>query len=170
MIAARATGGGGAGDATQAVMATAMAKVATAAASAPEQLKTFAAEAAKGGGSAQTAAASGAVEQAYQASVLPTCNAMQDRYPFLAAATQDAAIPEMQRVFGMGGVVDGFAQGRLAPLIDTSGPVWRWKTDQPVTANLDPQSPEDSPAPRRSATCSPAAFPCASPPWRGAAT
>lgn len=47
------------------------------------------------------------------------------------------------RVFGTGGTIDGFVQQRLAALIDNSGPVWRWRTDNPITAQMDPASPEE---------------------------
>ena len=42
----------------------------------------------------------------------------------------------------MGGVFDSFLQQRLKPLMEITGPVWRWKAGDPVAAALDPQSPE----------------------------
>jgi type VI secretion system protein ImpL len=144
VIAAKSTGGGGGGEATQAAMATAMAQVQTSAAGAPPQLQPFAAAAAKGGSAAQTSAATGAVSEAYTGSVLPTCKGVaQEHYPFFGGAAQDASVPDTLRLFGMGGTIDGFVQQRLASLMDTSGPVWRWKSDDPITASLDPQSPEE---------------------------
>ena len=143
VIAAKSTGGGGGADATQAAMATAMAQVATAAATAPPQLQPFVAAASKGGSSAQVSAAGGAVADAYAQSILPQCREVaQDRYPFFGGATQDAAVPDTLRVFGMGGALDGFGQ-RLTALLDTGGPVWRWKGNDPIAATLDPQSPEE---------------------------
>ena len=144
VIAAKMTGGGGGSDVTQASMAQAMAQVGAAAATAPPSLSPFVAAASKGGSTAQVTAAGGAVADAYTQSVLPACKeATQDRYPFFGGATQDAAIPDALRVFGMGGTVDAFRQQRLASLMDSSGPVTRWKSADPIAATLDPQSPEE---------------------------
>ncbi|HEU0044796.1 type VI secretion system membrane subunit TssM [Sphingomonas sp.] len=143
VIAAKSLGGSGGSDTTQAQMATAMATVATAAATAPAQLQPFVAAAAKGGSSAQVSAVQGAVTDAYAQSVMPACKEVaQDRYPFFGGATQDAAVPDALRVFGMGGTLDSFQRMRLAPLMDVAGPVWRWRADDPIAATLDPQSPE----------------------------
>lgn len=143
VMAAQSVGGGGGADATQAQMATAMASVKAAAAGAPPQLHDFVATATGGGASAQTGAATGAVTDAYAQTVLPACREVaQEHYPFFAAAKADAPMVDMLRVFGMGGVVDGFAQQRLHALLETSGPVWRWRSDDPIAAALDPSSPE----------------------------
>ncbi|WP_240529978.1 type VI secretion IcmF C-terminal domain-containing protein [Novosphingobium sp. PC22D] len=45
-------------------------------------------------------------------------------------------------MFGVGGVIDGFVTERLDRLIDREGPVWRWVRDDPLTATLDPASPQ----------------------------
>lgn len=143
VIAAKMSGGGGGADVNQAAMATAMASVAAAAAGAPAQLQPFVASAAKGGSAVQTSTATGAVSDAYTQAVMPQCKEVaQDRYPFFGGATQDASVPDTLRVFGMGGTLDGFQQGRLASLMETGGPVWRWKPGDPIAATLDPQSPE----------------------------
>ena len=42
----------------------------------------------------------------------------------------------------MGGVIDGFVQTRLKALMQTDGPVWRWRSEDPITASLNPSSPE----------------------------
>ncbi|WP_326523459.1 type VI secretion system membrane subunit TssM [Sphingomonas sp.] len=144
VIAAKSVGGGGGADATGAAMAQANASVAAAAAGAPPQLQEFVNQAAKGGASAQTSAAQGAVSDAYAQSVLPACKEVaQEHYPFFGGAKQDASTVEILRVFGMGGTLDGFVDQRLKPLIETAGPVWRWRSDDPITATLDPQAPEE---------------------------
>ena len=143
VTAAQFSGGGGGADTNQAASAKAAAELATAAASAPPQLQPFVAAATSGGKTAQVSAAQGAVSQAYAEAIMPACKEVaQDRYPFFGAATQDAAVPDALRVFGLGGTLDGFRQQRLANLMDTSGPVWRWRSDDPIAATLDPQSPE----------------------------
>lgn len=143
VLAAKAIGGGGGSDATQAQLATAVASVRAAAAGAPPQLQGFVQAAAGGGSQAQIGAASGAVNEVYAQNVLPACREVaQDRYPFFGAATQDASPAETQRVFGMGGIIDQFAGGNLKALLEKEGPVWRWKLDDPIAATLDPSSPE----------------------------
>jgi type VI secretion system protein ImpL len=143
VIAARSVGGGGGSDATQAQMATAMASVKAAAAGAPPQLQGFVNSAAGGGSAAQISVAKGAVSDAYAQVVLPACQGVaQERFPFFGGAKEDAPAAEMLRVFGMGGTLEGFVQQRLMPLIDTRGPVWRWKSDDPIAKILDPGSPE----------------------------
>jgi type VI secretion system protein ImpL len=143
VIAAKSVGGGGGSDATQAAMATALAQVKAAATGAPPQLQDFVNTAAGGGATAQVEAAKGAVADAYTQSVLPVCKGVADEhYPFFGTATADAATVDVLRVFGMGGVIDGFVQQRLKPLLETDGPVWRWKTGDPLAAALDPGSPE----------------------------
>jgi type VI secretion system protein ImpL len=142
VMAAQSVGGGGGSDATQAAMAAALAQVKASAAGAPPQLQSFATEAASGGATAQVQAASGAVADAYAQAVLPACREVaQEHYPFFAGAP-DAPMAETLRVFGMGGVVDGFVQQRLMPMIDTAGPVWRWREGDPVAGALNPSSPE----------------------------
>ncbi len=144
VIAAQSVGGGGGSDATQAQMATAMASVKAAAAGAPPQLQGFVNAATGGGSAAQISAAKGAVSEAWAQAVLPACQEVaQEHFPFFGtAAAKDAPAVDVLRVFGMGGTLDGFVQQRLKPLIDTSGPVWRWKQDDPIARTLDPGSPE----------------------------
>ena len=143
VIAAKSVGGGGGGDATQATMAGAMAQVKASAAGAPPQLQDFVNSAAGGGSVAQTDAAKGAVADAYAQTLLPACKEVaQEHYPFFGGAEADAATVDVLRVFGMGGVFDAFTQQRLKPLMETDGPVWRWKAGDPIAAALDPGSPE----------------------------
>ena len=143
VIAARSVGGGGGSDSTQAAMAAAMASVKASAAGAPPQLQGFVNGAAGGGASAQVSAAKGAVADAYAQTVLPACREVaQEHYPFFATGA-DAPVVETLRVFGMGGVVDAFVHQRLGGLIDTAGPVWRWKDADPIAAALNPSTPEE---------------------------
>lgn len=144
VIAAKSVGGGGGAESTQAAMAGAMASVAAAAAGAPPQMQDFVSSATKGGSAVQTSTATGAVSDAYAQTVLPACKEVaQEHYPFFGGAKQDASTVEVLRVFGMGGTLDGFVEQRLKPLMETSGPVWRWRSDDPIASALDPQSPEE---------------------------
>ena len=143
VIAARSVGGGGGSDTTQAQMAAAIASVKAAAASAPPQMQPFVTQAAGGGTTAQVNAAGGAITDAYAQSVLPGCREVaQEHYPFFGASPQDAAMADVLRTFGMGGTIDTFVQSRLKPLIDTEGAIWRWRDDTPLTATLNPSTPE----------------------------
>jgi type VI secretion system protein ImpL len=131
-------------DQLQVSLAERMARVRTAAGAAPAQLSTFVQAAAQGGSSAQTSAATGAISTAYAQTVLTACReAVADRYPFLGTSREDAGVLQMNRVFAANGVIDGFLQQRLRPLIDDTGPVWRWRGDASVTAALNPMSPEE---------------------------
>lgn len=144
VLAARSAGAGAAGDAVQAQMATATAAVAGAGASAPPMLQSFVGATSKGGSSAQSSAVQGAVSEGYANLVMPACREVtQDKYPFFAAATEDASVAEAVRFFGNGGVMDGFVRDRLMPLLDTAGAVWRWRLDDPVASALTPSSADE---------------------------
>ena len=115
----------------------------TAAGGAPPDLQGFVAQAAKGGTQAATSTAQGAVATAYTTSLATPCQTLvADHYPFVGAAPADAPVADLLRVFGMGGQMDAFARDQLTPLLDASGPVWRWRADNPVAASLDPVSAE----------------------------
>ena len=140
VLAAKSMGGAG-GEAVQTQMATANAAVKAAAATAPPMLQGFVSQTTQGGSTAQVSAVTGAVGDGYVSQVLPACDqAAKDHYPFFAASTTDMQTVDSLHVFGMGGVLDSFVHTRLAPLLDTSGPVWRWKSGDPVAAGLDPAS------------------------------
>ena len=47
---------------------------------------------------------------------------------------------DLQRVYGANGQIDGFTRDRLQPLLDTAGPVWRWRLGDPVAQGLRPSS------------------------------
>lgn len=142
--AAKAVGGGAGSDAVQAQTATATAALSQAAGGAPPGLQGFMGDAAKGGSAAQTSAAEGAVTQTYAAGILPSCQtAAQDKYPFFGASKIDVSTIDAIRTFGPGGTMDAFVQQRLMSLLDTSGPVWRWKADDPVAAGFNPSTADD---------------------------
>ena len=141
VMAAKSMGGGAGSDAVAAQTATANAAMAGAAAGAPPGLQGFMGAAVKGGVSAQTSAAEGAVNQTYLASVLPACQqAATDKYPFFSNSKIDVATLDAIRVFGPGGATDAFVQQRLMPMMDTTGPVWRWQSENPVAASFNPSS------------------------------
>ena len=140
---AELAGGGLGAEAAQAAAQAAVAEVNQTAAGAPAQLAPFVSSLAKGGGEAQVGAATGAVADDYAQSVLPACRTVtQDRYPFFSASANDLSTIDAQRVFGSGGTFDQFVSQRLMPILDTSGPVWRWREGDPVAAAFDPATPD----------------------------
>ncbi len=136
--------GGGAGDAAQADLAKAMSELAAASATAPAMVQGVTSGASKAGDKAQVSSATGAVSTIYEQQVAPQCRSVtEQRYPFVTASKQDAPLGDLLRVFAMNGTVDQFIQTKLRPLLDTSGPVWRWKSGDPVAAALDPTSADE---------------------------
>jgi type VI secretion system protein ImpL len=143
MNAAGVAGGGLGGAAAQGQVAQALGAVTTAAAMAPAQMQSFVGAAAKGGQGAAVSSAQGAIADEYQRNLLPACRGVtENRYPFFGAAQSDAAAADILRVMGANGQFDSFVRDRLGPLLETSGPVWRWRRDDPVGALLDPTSAE----------------------------
>lgn len=139
VLAARAGGAAG-GPALQVAVDQANATIALQAQQAPGALKSFAAGLAEGGAIAKSAVAQGNLQQAWAQTMLPTCRAAtQDRYPFFVASTADASVSETLQLFGAGGL-PGFVEANLKPVLDTSGPVWRWRSDDPAAAAFDPGS------------------------------
>jgi type VI secretion system protein ImpL len=66
------------------------------------------------------------------------CNrAITGRYPFASGSRADVLPEDFGQVFGGGGLLDEFYQRRLAPLVDTSTPVWTFK---PLTDGSKPVS------------------------------
>jgi type VI secretion system protein ImpL len=53
------------------------------------------------------------------------------RYPFEQGSASDTPLENFADLFGNGGRFDGFLKSTLAPRIDTSGRVWRWKSGTP---------------------------------------
>ncbi len=139
VLAARAGGAAG-GPALQVAVDQANATIALQAQQAPGALKSFATDLAQGGATAKSAVAQGNLQQAWTQTMLPACRAAtQDRYPFFAASTADASVSETVQLFGASGL-PGFVEANLKPVLDTSGPVWRWRGDDPAAAAFDPGS------------------------------
>ncbi|HUF55224.1 MAG TPA: type VI secretion system membrane subunit TssM [Thermohalobaculum sp.] len=73
----------------------------------------------------------------WRADVLPFCHAaLAGRYPFEPGSRIDVNIADFQRLFAPGGMIDGFTNQHLMPLIDTAGPAWKWRSD----VKLDPDA------------------------------
>ncbi|MGK6324455.1 type VI secretion system membrane subunit TssM [Sphingomonas sp. DT-51] len=132
------SGGGGA---VQAQLATAIGELSTAGVTAPPQLKSFVDQATRSGAGAAQRSARASIEGEYLTRILPVCaQASSGRYPFAAGAGLEASPADLQRVYGANGELDAFARDRLAPLLDTSGRIWRWDGGDPVASGLVPAS------------------------------
>jgi type VI secretion system protein ImpL len=129
------------GGAVQGQLATALGDLSTAGVVAPPQLQPFVAQATRRGQGAATRTALSTLNQQYAASVLPACLSVAERhYPFVRTARSDVVMADLQRVYGANGQIDGFTRDRLQPLLDTAGPVWRWRSGDPVAQGLRPSS------------------------------
>ena len=60
------------------------------------------------------------------------------RYPFAAAATQDAPLTDFSRLFAPGGLFDGFVNTLLRPYVDMSGRTWRLQSTDNAAASVSP--------------------------------
>jgi len=56
------------------------------------------------------------------------------RYPFARNSGQDVGIRDFELVFKPGGDLDAFFSGTLAPVVDRSGAVWRFKSTEAAKA------------------------------------
>jgi type VI secretion system protein ImpL len=138
-----AVASGAATDELQTAMATAVTSVKLAGGSAPSQLQGFVKSAAGSGTRAQVTTVTGAVATSWSQAGAACEGVADQRYPFFGASPQDAAMLDMMRVFGGGGTLSSYVDQKLKTLIDTSGPIWRWQENNPVTAGMDPASPEE---------------------------
>jgi type VI secretion system protein ImpL len=59
--------------------------------------------------------------------VLPFCReAINDRYPFVKDSARETTLFDFGKLLGPGGMIEGFFQQHLAPLVNTSRPQWTW--------------------------------------------
>ena len=68
------------------------------------------------------------INAAWQQGVLPFCTQVTTKlYPFDRRAAADLSIADFTKLFGPGGLIDGFMTANLKDLIDTSKKPWTWK-------------------------------------------
>jgi type VI secretion system protein ImpL len=66
----------------------------------------------------------------WRAEILPFCQAATaGRYPFAAGSTIDVNTADFARLFGPGGMIDGFTNEHLLRFIDANARPWRWRAD-----------------------------------------
>ena len=57
-------------------------------------------------------------------------------YPFDSRATKEVGLQDFTRLFGTGGIMDGFFTKHLERMVDQSGENWRWSGDDELSRNL----------------------------------
>ncbi len=138
----RASGGASA-DMARATADQAMAALQGAAQQAPGDLQAFVGRSTEQGDAARVKGAADAVVRDYEAALKGQCVAVtENRYPFVRAASSDARVGDLLRLFGSGAPLDTF-RGQLSGYIDQLQVKWRWRTDNPIAAAFDPTSAEE---------------------------
>lgn len=131
------------GGALRTQLATAMGSVMSAATQAPPMLRPFAAETAQPAPNVVTHVEHGAVADDYTRNILAACRTETDgAYPFAVLGT-DANVGRLSGLFGSNGLFDSFIHNRLGPYLDTSGPSWRWRADNPAASGFNPSSAQE---------------------------
>jgi len=77
---------------------------------------------------------------AWRSKVLPLCQAAFDRYPFVAGSTADVPLDDFARLLAPGGLMDGFFNDYLRPLVDTGVTPWRWQSADHADLNLSAET------------------------------
>jgi type VI secretion system protein ImpL len=73
----------------------------------------------------------GNLSQLYEEDVLRECRQMTTRrYPFDPASSNDLPLQDFGRLFGYGGLFDGFFKTSLSAMVDTSRRPWVWRRDE----------------------------------------
>lgn len=77
------------------------------------------------------------LNQRLQSDVATQCRELAaNRYPFNAGSDRDIALSDFARLFGTNGVMDGFFNEHLRPLVDLSGNRWRWRDGEVASLGL----------------------------------
>jgi type VI secretion system protein ImpL len=80
------------------------------------------------------------VSAAWQAKVLPLCEAAFNRYPMVAASPADVPVDDFAKLLAPGGLMDQFFAKYLQPFADTTHKPWKWLSPEQVPAGLSPAS------------------------------
>nr|WP_253949080.1 type VI secretion system membrane subunit TssM [Mangrovicoccus sp. HB161399] len=91
-------------------------------------MKRWAAQIAVGSSGVAAGGTRAAISAKWQAEVLPAClQVTGNTYPFKRGSRTDVPLQDFGRLFGPGGLIDGFFTQTLAPFVDTSTNPWSWK-------------------------------------------
>lgn len=94
----------------------------------PEPVKSWLMQIGGGSGALTAGSARSALGAKIKQDVASQCKSLiEGRYPFVRNSREDVTVDDFGRVFGHGGVLDRFFEENLSPLVDRSGPNWRWR-------------------------------------------
>ena len=94
----------------------------------PEPVKSWLEQLAGGAQGVQVGSQRAQINAALGSDVVPSCRTMLDgRYPYDRASRQDVNLNDFGRLFGPGGILDGFFTAQLKPFVDTTGRIWSWR-------------------------------------------
>ncbi len=80
------------------------------------------------------------LNQALGDQVTAQCEQIVDnRYPFYQGASRPVPLADFARLFGPNGIMNTFFQQKLAPMVDQSGPAWKWRGDTELSRTLSAQ-------------------------------
>ena len=100
----------------------------TEAASAPDPVRRWLRQIAANAQAVALGDAGERLNEIYQSSVFPLCERLlRGRYPFTPGSRQEINVYDFGRLFGEGGVLDGFFSEYLAPYVDTATTPWQWR-------------------------------------------
>jgi len=106
----------------------ALARLTTAAQSAPPPLSVIGARLSSDASAVLTGGEHARLDALWQTNVGRLCRqAIDGRYPFVRSSSRDAAPDDFGRLFAPGGLIDDFFQKNLAAYVEMSGPKWRWR-------------------------------------------
>lgn len=128
----------------------------------PQPLARWLVSLASGGAALRDGGPRGAMISAWSASGGPggLCpSVIANKYPFVAAAANDASIEDFTRLFGPGGAMDAFFNAQLKPFVDTTAKPWKL---QQVDGNSAPLTATDLAQFQRAATIRDLFFPAGS--------
>ena len=103
----------------------------------PEPVKSWMTQVAAGSRSVTMRGARAEINNEWQAKVLPACTqSLQGRYPIYQDGAKEMTLVDFGRMFGPGGLIDGFFQQHLQPFVGVSGGRWTWKPVGDVSLGL----------------------------------
>jgi type VI secretion system protein ImpL len=90
------------------------------------------------------ASTAGQILVALRDQVTPACQqTIANRYPFTRGSDREVPLGDFARLFGTGGILDGFFKQYLAPYADTSKAQWTWRQDSVVPRSFSPTTIRD---------------------------
>ena len=82
-----------------------------------------------------------AINTAWSSDVLPFCTQVTSAgYPFVKGSAADTGLADFAKLFGPGGLIDGFMTGPVKDMIDTSAKPWKWKPVNGTDLGMAPEA------------------------------